>query len=189
MLSLDYQAGLRRHGIRISISGKENCFDNASIKTLFRQMRNICMQSKPVSRSAPMAKTSEPGSNYPSAKRPFHSRRHSRWWAMRGHMRTELPLAAMMMAAQRQRPASSATRIAVAICRRRLCWLSGGHWRETLNKPHRQLLRQSPDRELLPRLSRPNSCINTNGRPKPRHGRRCSDTSRAITTDTACTRP
>jgi len=30
-------------------------------------------------------------------------------WAMRDHMRTELPLAALMMAAQRQRPASSAT--------------------------------------------------------------------------------
>jgi transposase InsO family protein len=27
-------------------------------------------------------------------------------WAMRDHMRTELPLAALMMAAQRQRPAS-----------------------------------------------------------------------------------
>jgi putative transposase len=27
-------------------------------------------------------------------------------WAMRGHMRTELPLAALMMAAQRQRPAT-----------------------------------------------------------------------------------
>ncbi len=32
--SVDYQAMLRRHGIRISMSGKGNCYDNAMVETL-----------------------------------------------------------------------------------------------------------------------------------------------------------
>lgn len=72
---------------------------------------------------------------------------------MRDHMRTELPLAALMMATQRQRPAPSphlpfGSRIAI---RGRCIWrLPGGDRRGALDEPHRQLLRQCPDGELLP---------------------------------------
>lgn len=37
--SLDYQAELRRHGIRISMSGKGNCFDNAMVETFFKTLK------------------------------------------------------------------------------------------------------------------------------------------------------
>lgn len=38
--SLDYQAELRRHGIRISMSGKGNCFDNAMVETFFKTVKS-----------------------------------------------------------------------------------------------------------------------------------------------------
>lgn len=37
--SLDYQAELRRHSIRISMSGKGNCFDNAMVETFFKTLK------------------------------------------------------------------------------------------------------------------------------------------------------
>ncbi|KQT63315.1 transposase [Aureimonas sp. Leaf427] len=37
--SLDYQAELRRHGIRISMSGKGNCYDNAMVETFFKTLK------------------------------------------------------------------------------------------------------------------------------------------------------
>ena len=33
---MDYQAELRRHSIRISMSGKGNCYDNAMVETFFK---------------------------------------------------------------------------------------------------------------------------------------------------------
>ena len=33
--SIDYQAGLRQHGVLISMSGKGNCYDNAMVETFF----------------------------------------------------------------------------------------------------------------------------------------------------------
>ena len=38
--SIDYQAVLRRHGIRISMSGKGNCYDNAMVETLFKTLKS-----------------------------------------------------------------------------------------------------------------------------------------------------
>jgi putative transposase len=38
--SLDYQAELRKHGIRISMSGKGNCFDNAVVETFFKTLKS-----------------------------------------------------------------------------------------------------------------------------------------------------
>jgi putative transposase len=38
--SMDYQAALRRHGIRISMSGKGNCYDNAMVETFFKTLKS-----------------------------------------------------------------------------------------------------------------------------------------------------
>lgn len=38
--SIDYQAELRRHGIRISMSGKGNCYDNAMVETFFKTIKS-----------------------------------------------------------------------------------------------------------------------------------------------------
>ena len=38
--SVDYQATLRRHGIRISMSGKRNCYDNAMVETFFKTLKS-----------------------------------------------------------------------------------------------------------------------------------------------------
>jgi putative transposase len=37
--SIDYQAELRRHGVRISMSGKGNCYDNAMVETFFKTLK------------------------------------------------------------------------------------------------------------------------------------------------------
>ena len=37
--SIEYQAALRKHGIRISMSGKGNCFDNAVVETFFKTLK------------------------------------------------------------------------------------------------------------------------------------------------------
>ena len=38
--SVDYQATLCRHGIRISMSGKGNCYDNAMVETFFKTLKS-----------------------------------------------------------------------------------------------------------------------------------------------------
>ncbi|WP_370468058.1 MULTISPECIES: IS3 family transposase [Pseudomonadota] len=38
--SVDYQAELHRHGIRISMSGKGNCYDNAMVETFFKTIKS-----------------------------------------------------------------------------------------------------------------------------------------------------
>ena len=38
--SVDYQATLRRHGTRISMSGKGNCYDNAMVETFFKTLKS-----------------------------------------------------------------------------------------------------------------------------------------------------
>ncbi|WEK43180.1 MAG: IS3 family transposase [Candidatus Sphingomonas colombiensis] len=38
--SVDYQTELRRHGIRISMSGKGNCYDNAMVETFFKTIKS-----------------------------------------------------------------------------------------------------------------------------------------------------
>ena len=38
--SVDYQAELRRHSIRISMSGKGNCYDNAMVETFFKTIKS-----------------------------------------------------------------------------------------------------------------------------------------------------
>lgn len=38
--SVDYQAVLRSHGIRISMSGKGNCYDNAMVETFFKTLKS-----------------------------------------------------------------------------------------------------------------------------------------------------
>ena len=38
--SEDYQAELLRHGIRISLSGKGNCSDNAMVETFFKTIKS-----------------------------------------------------------------------------------------------------------------------------------------------------
>src|ERR687893_632057 len=38
--STAYQAELRKHGIQISMSGKENCFDNAVVETFFKSLKS-----------------------------------------------------------------------------------------------------------------------------------------------------
>jgi putative transposase len=38
--SIDYQAGLRRRGITISMSGKGNCYDNAMVETFFKTLKS-----------------------------------------------------------------------------------------------------------------------------------------------------
>ena len=38
--SIDYQAELRRRGIRISMSGKGNCYDNAMVETFFKTLKS-----------------------------------------------------------------------------------------------------------------------------------------------------
>jgi transposase InsO family protein len=38
--SVDYQATLRRHGVRISMSGKGNCYDNAMVETFFKTLKS-----------------------------------------------------------------------------------------------------------------------------------------------------
>ncbi|WP_418294697.1 IS3 family transposase [Microvirga ossetica] len=38
--SIEYQAELRKHGIRISMSGTGNCFDNAVVETFFKTLKS-----------------------------------------------------------------------------------------------------------------------------------------------------
>ena len=38
--SIDYQSALRRRGIRISMSGKGNCYDNAMVETFFKTLKS-----------------------------------------------------------------------------------------------------------------------------------------------------
>jgi putative transposase len=38
--SSDYQAELNKHGIRISMSGKGNCYDNAMVETFFKTLKS-----------------------------------------------------------------------------------------------------------------------------------------------------
>ena len=38
--SVDYQAELRRQGIRISMSGRGNCYDNAMVETFFKTIKS-----------------------------------------------------------------------------------------------------------------------------------------------------
>lgn len=38
--SIEYQAALRKHGIRISMSAKGNCFDNAVVETFFKTLKS-----------------------------------------------------------------------------------------------------------------------------------------------------
>jgi putative transposase len=38
--STAYQAELKKHGIRISMSGKGNCFDNAVVETFFKSLKS-----------------------------------------------------------------------------------------------------------------------------------------------------
>jgi len=38
--SIDYQAVLRSHGIRISMSGNGNCYDNAMVETFFKTLKS-----------------------------------------------------------------------------------------------------------------------------------------------------
>src|SRR4051794_498540 len=38
--SNDYQAALRRHGIVISMSGRDNCYDNAMVGTFFKTLKS-----------------------------------------------------------------------------------------------------------------------------------------------------
>ena len=92
-------------------------------------------------------------------------------WAMRDDMRTELPLAAMMMAAQRQRPGHG------LICHSD----RGSQYAAGAYVDHLAAIGATP--------SRSNSSISVDRRPRTKRGRRCSDTSKAITTGTACTRP
>ncbi len=37
---MEYQVELRRHGIRISMSGKGNCYDNAMVETFFKTIKS-----------------------------------------------------------------------------------------------------------------------------------------------------
>jgi len=38
--SIDYQAGLRKHGAFISMSGRGNCYDNAMVETFFKTLKS-----------------------------------------------------------------------------------------------------------------------------------------------------
>ena len=38
--SIEYQAELRQHGIRISMSGKGNCYDNSVVETFFKTLKS-----------------------------------------------------------------------------------------------------------------------------------------------------
>jgi len=38
--SIEYQDALRKHGIRISMSGRGNCFDNAVVETFFKTLKS-----------------------------------------------------------------------------------------------------------------------------------------------------
>lgn len=38
--AVDYQGDLRRHGIRISMSGKRNCYDNAMVEAFFKTIKS-----------------------------------------------------------------------------------------------------------------------------------------------------
>nr|WP_262272743.1 IS3 family transposase [Microvirga sp. HBU65207] len=38
--SIEYQAELKKHGIRISMSGKGNCYDNAVVETFFKTLKS-----------------------------------------------------------------------------------------------------------------------------------------------------
>ena len=38
--AVDYQGELRRNGIRISMSGKGNCYDNAMVETFFKTLKS-----------------------------------------------------------------------------------------------------------------------------------------------------
>ena len=64
--SIDYQAELRRHGIRISMSGKGNCYDNAMVETFFNPSLSGGPSSPPATKpSVPLPATST-GSTIPS---------------------------------------------------------------------------------------------------------------------------
>ena len=112
-------------------------------------------------------------------------------WAMRDHMRTELPLAALMMAAQRQRPAPG------LICHsdRGSQYAAGAyveHPAVTGATPSMSRTGNCCDNahmESFFHAPRSNSSINAVRRRRPTHGRCCSDISKATTTGTACTQP
>jgi transposase InsO family protein len=55
--SHDYQKILRRHGFKVSMSGKGNCFDNAPVETFFKTIKAelIWRQSWPTRRQAEAA--------------------------------------------------------------------------------------------------------------------------------------
>jgi len=38
--STTYRAELRKHGLRISMSGKANCFDNAAVESFFKSLKS-----------------------------------------------------------------------------------------------------------------------------------------------------
>lgn len=38
--SIEYQAELRKHGIRTSMSGKGNCYDNSVVETFFKTLKS-----------------------------------------------------------------------------------------------------------------------------------------------------
>jgi transposase InsO family protein len=112
-------------------------------------------------------------------------------WAMRDHMRTELPLAALMMAAHRQRP------VAGLICHSD----RGSQYAAGARVDHLATIGATPSMSRTANCydnapmrvsstpSRSNSSIGVGGRHKPRCDKHRSGTSRATTTGTACTRP
>ena len=55
--SHDYQKILRKHGFKVSMSGKGNCFDNAAVETFFKTIKAelIWRQSWPTRRAAELA--------------------------------------------------------------------------------------------------------------------------------------
>ena len=75
--------------------------------------------------------------------------------AMRDHMRAELPLAALMMAGQRQRPKPGLVRHSdrsQPTCCRDLRQATRRNERHAVDEPYGLLLRQRPDGKLLPHV-------------------------------------
>ena len=111
-------------------------------------------------------------------------------WAMHDRMRTEPPLAAMMMAAQRQRPAprlicqsDRGSQYAAGACVEHLAAIGATpSMRRTGNCYDNARWRATST------PSRSSSSTNVDGRRMPKRGKRCSDTSKAGTTGTTCTR-
>ena len=112
-------------------------------------------------------------------------------WAMRDHMRTELPLAALMMAAQRQRPAAG------LVCHSdRGSQYAAGAYVDyltmigaTASMSRTGNCYDNAAMESFFHTLKSNSSTIVDGRHKPKRDKRCSGTSRATITDTACTRP